>query len=76
MPAPPPSNTRMQSEGLVDNPDQRITSDVAQFTESALGLSETVLRAGVDMVSFSGGGRRRTPHPVASRHPPPAAARC
>eukprot|EP00873_Tetraselmis_striata_P019548 jgi/Tetstr1/439812/TSEL_028224.t1 len=45
---------KLQSEGLVDNPDQRITSDVAQFTESALGLSETVLRAGVDMVSFSG----------------------
>ena len=38
----------------MDNPDQRITSDVSQFCDSALELVFTFLRAAVDLVSFSG----------------------
>ena len=38
----------------VDNPDQRISSDVAAFTGTALGLSLTMLNALIDLVSFSG----------------------
>mmetsp|Transcript_29933 Transcript_29933/g.84421 ORF Transcript_29933/g.84421 Transcript_29933/m.84421 type:complete len:731 (-) Transcript_29933:250-2442(-) len=45
---------KIQSEGLVDNPDQRLTNDVAQFTESSLDLIFTFTRSAVDLVSFSG----------------------
>ncbi|GAX72920.1 hypothetical protein CEUSTIGMA_g375.t1 [Chlamydomonas eustigma] len=38
----------------VDNPDQRISSDVAAFTDTALGLSLTLLNAFIDLISFSG----------------------
>ena len=38
----------------VDNPDQRISSDVTAFTETAMSLSLTLLNALVDLVSFSG----------------------
>lgn len=41
-------------ETTVDNPDQRLTSDIASFTDTALGLSLTLLNAAVDLVSFSG----------------------
>jgi ABC-type uncharacterized transport system fused permease/ATPase subunit len=40
--------------GAVDNPDQRITSDAAAFTDAVLGLALTCLSAAVDLVSFSG----------------------
>uniref|UniRef100_A0A061S1P2 Abc transporter d family member chloroplastic-like n=1 Tax=Tetraselmis sp. GSL018 TaxID=582737 RepID=A0A061S1P2_9CHLO len=45
---------KLQTEGLVDNPDQRITSDINQFADSALGLAFTLLNAVVDLISFSG----------------------
>jgi ABC-type uncharacterized transport system fused permease/ATPase subunit len=38
----------------VDNPDQRISSDVTAFTDTALGLSLTLLNAFIDLISFSG----------------------
>jgi ABC-type uncharacterized transport system fused permease/ATPase subunit len=38
----------------VDNPDQRIASDVRSFTDTCLSLALTLLNAGVDLVSFSG----------------------
>ncbi|KAK9830575.1 hypothetical protein WJX81_000349 [Elliptochloris bilobata] len=44
---------QVQAGALVDNPDQRIASDVRQFTETALGFSMTVLNAVIDLVSFS-----------------------
>ncbi|KAK9814036.1 hypothetical protein WJX73_009771 [Symbiochloris irregularis] len=45
---------RVQAGSLVDNPDQRISSDIRQFTESALGFALTLLNAAIDLVSFSG----------------------
>lgn len=39
---------------VVDNPDQRIASDVRSFTDTCLSLALTLLNAGVDLVSFSG----------------------
>ncbi|GIL71843.1 hypothetical protein Vretifemale_2313 [Volvox reticuliferus] len=44
----------LQQSGEVDNPDQRIASDVANFTDTAMGLALTLLNAGIDLVSFSG----------------------
>ena len=44
----------IQSSAMLDNPDQRITSDVAQFTDTTLSLSMTVLNSAVDLISFSG----------------------
>lgn len=41
-------------EDQVDNPDQRLTSDIAQFTSTSLSLSLTLLNAVVDLISFSG----------------------
>jgi ABC-type uncharacterized transport system fused permease/ATPase subunit len=43
-----------EEDKTVDNPDQRLTSDIASFTDTALGLSLTLLNAAVDLVSFSG----------------------
>ena len=45
---------RLQASGGVDNPDQRITSDVSQFTDGTLALGLTLLSAAVDLVSFTG----------------------
>ncbi|CAL8470471.1 g10013 [Coccomyxa elongata] len=45
---------QIQSGSHIDNPDQRISSDVRQFTDTALGFSMTILNAGVDLISFSG----------------------
>lgn len=39
---------------VVDNPDQRLTSDINQFTASSLSLAFTFLTSAVDLVSFSG----------------------
>ncbi|KAL6783973.1 hypothetical protein ACKKBG_A04255 [Auxenochlorella protothecoides x Auxenochlorella symbiontica] len=44
----------LASSGTVDNPDQRISSDVRNFTDAALALNITLLSAVVDLVSFSG----------------------
>ncbi|WIA11843.1 hypothetical protein OEZ85_011930 [Tetradesmus obliquus] len=45
---------QLQAGAIVDNPDQRIASDVRQFTDAALGLSLTILNSLIDLVSFSG----------------------
>jgi ABC-type uncharacterized transport system fused permease/ATPase subunit len=39
---------------VVDNPDQRLTSDINNFTASSLSLAFTFLTSAVDLVSFSG----------------------
>lgn len=39
---------------VVDNPDQRLTSDINNFTATSLGLAFTFLTSIVDLVSFSG----------------------
>mmetsp|Transcript_7310 Transcript_7310/g.17664 ORF Transcript_7310/g.17664 Transcript_7310/m.17664 type:complete len:821 (+) Transcript_7310:19-2481(+) len=44
----------LQSEGAVDNPDQRISSDVVAFTDTALTLSIALLTSALDLISFSG----------------------
>jgi len=44
----------IQTGSIIDNPDQRIVDDIANFTTTSLGLGFTILNAGIDLVSFSG----------------------
>jgi ABC-type uncharacterized transport system fused permease/ATPase subunit len=44
----------IHAAATVDNPDQRLTSDIANFTSSSLSLAFTFLTSIVDLVSFSG----------------------
>lgn len=44
---------KIQSQSLIDNPDQRINDDLGSFTGTALAFSLTLLNAVVDLVSFS-----------------------
>ena len=44
----------IQTGSIIDNPDQRIVDDIANFTSTSLGLGFTILNAGIDLVSFSG----------------------
>jgi ABC-type uncharacterized transport system fused permease/ATPase subunit len=44
---------KIQSQSLIDNPDQRINDDLSAFTGTALGFSLSLLNAVVDLVSFS-----------------------
>ena len=44
----------VQSRSLIDNPDQRLGDDVANFTSTALGLTMSVFNSVIDLVSFSG----------------------
>lgn len=44
---------KIQSQSLIDNPDQRINDDLSAFTGTALAFSLTLLNAVVDLVSFS-----------------------
>ncbi|KAF3794663.1 ABC transporter D family member 2 [Nymphaea thermarum] len=44
---------RIQSQSIVDNPDQRIVDDLSAFTGTALGFSLTLFNAAVDLISFS-----------------------
>ncbi len=44
---------KIQSEFLVDNPDQRISADIRAFTDTAVSLSVVVLNSIIDLVSFS-----------------------
>ena len=44
----------IHSSQLVDNPDQRLSSDINQFTSSTLSLAFTFLASIVDLISFSG----------------------
>lgn len=44
---------KIQSKGLSDNPDQRISDDVNEFTSSTIGLGLGALRASTSLPSFS-----------------------
>jgi hypothetical protein len=45
---------RIASEGVVDNPDQRINADIGAFTGTALGFVLTLFNSAIDLASFSG----------------------
>ncbi|WP_397449993.1 ABC transporter ATP-binding protein/permease [Pseudomonas sp. NA-150] len=44
---------QLEQQGYTDNPDQRLTEDLDNFTSNTLGLSLGLLRTVVSMVSFS-----------------------
>lgn len=44
----------IQSQSLIDNPDQRIVDDLNAFTGTALGFSLALFNATIDLISFSG----------------------
>ncbi len=44
----------LQASAMLDNPDQRIASDVSQFTSTTLSLTMTLLNSSIDLISFSG----------------------
>ncbi|XP_057474728.1 ABC transporter D family member 2, chloroplastic-like isoform X1 [Actinidia eriantha] len=44
---------KIQSQSIIDNPDQRIVDDLSSFTGTALSFSLTLFNAVVDLVSFS-----------------------
>ncbi|PKA64431.1 ABC transporter D family member 2, chloroplastic [Apostasia shenzhenica] len=44
---------KIQSQSIIDNPDQRIVDDLSSFTGTALSFSLTLFNAAVDMISFS-----------------------
>lgn len=44
----------IQSQSLVDNPDQRIVDDVNSFTSTSLVFALALFNATVDLISFSG----------------------
>ncbi|PON51232.1 ABC transporter type 1, transmembrane domain containing protein [Parasponia andersonii] len=44
---------KIQSQSIIDNPDQRIVDDLSSFTGTALSFSLTLFNAVVDLISFS-----------------------
>lgn len=44
---------KIQSQSIIDNPDQRIVDDLSSFTATALAFSLTLFNATVDLISFS-----------------------
>ncbi|XAR67230.1 Fatty-acyl-CoA-transporting ATPase [Bertholletia excelsa] len=44
---------KIQSQSIIDNPDQRIVDDLSSFTGTALSFFLTLFNAVVDLVSFS-----------------------
>ncbi|KAI3414936.1 uncharacterized protein J3R85_015742 [Psidium guajava] len=44
---------KIQSQSIIDNPDQRIVDDLSAFTGTALSFSLTFFNAAVDLISFS-----------------------
>ncbi|XP_026395055.1 ABC transporter D family member 2, chloroplastic-like isoform X2 [Papaver somniferum] len=44
---------KIQSQSIIDNPDQRIVDDLSSFTGTALSFSLTLFSTAVDLVSFS-----------------------
>ncbi|XP_078431582.1 ABC transporter family protein [Wolffia australiana] len=44
---------KIQSQSIIDNPDQRIVDDLSSFTSTALGFSLIFFNATVDLISFS-----------------------
>ncbi|KAF6135213.1 hypothetical protein GIB67_035284 [Kingdonia uniflora] len=44
---------KIQSQSIIDNPDQRIVDDLSSFTGTALAFSLTLFNAAIDLISFS-----------------------
>ncbi|KAL8147115.1 hypothetical protein AgCh_004726 [Apium graveolens] len=44
---------QIQSQSIIDNPDQRIVDDLSSFTGIALSFSLTLFNSAVDLISFS-----------------------
>ncbi|XP_021673581.2 ABC transporter D family member 2, chloroplastic isoform X2 [Hevea brasiliensis] len=44
---------KIQSQSIIDNPDQRIVDDLSSFTGTALSFSLILFNAAVDLISFS-----------------------
>ncbi|KAF5204363.1 Atp-binding cassette sub-family d member [Thalictrum thalictroides] len=44
---------KIQSQSIIDNPDQRIVDDLSSFTGTALAFSLTFFNAAIDLISFS-----------------------
>uniref|UniRef100_A0A1J3D2C4 ABC transporter D family member 2, chloroplastic n=1 Tax=Noccaea caerulescens TaxID=107243 RepID=A0A1J3D2C4_NOCCA len=44
---------KIQSQSMIDNPDQRIVDDLSSFTGTALSFSLTLFSATIDLISFS-----------------------
>ena len=44
---------KIQSQSIIDNPDQRIVDDLSAFTGTALAFSLMLFNAIVDLISFS-----------------------
>ncbi|CAN1263035.1 ABC transporter D family member 2, chloroplastic [Linum perenne] len=44
---------KIQSQSIIDNPDQRIVDDLSSFTGTALSFALTFFNAAVDLISFS-----------------------
>ncbi|XP_068499300.1 ABC transporter D family member 2, chloroplastic-like isoform X4 [Phaseolus vulgaris] len=44
---------KIQSQSIIDNPDQRIVDDISSFTRTSLAFSLTLFNAAVDLISFS-----------------------
>ena len=45
---------QIENDPAVDNPDQRITEDVAAFTRVSLDFAITIMTSVIDLISFSG----------------------
>lgn len=45
---------KIQSQSIIDNPDQRIVDDLNSFSGSALGFALSLFNAIVNLLSFSG----------------------
>ncbi|GAU33273.1 hypothetical protein TSUD_279470 [Trifolium subterraneum] len=44
---------KIQSQSIIDNPDQRIVDDLSSFTGTALSFSLALFNAAIDFISFS-----------------------
>ncbi|KAJ7548280.1 hypothetical protein O6H91_07G005600 [Diphasiastrum complanatum] len=44
----------IQSQSLIDNPDQRIVDDINAFASTSIGFSMALFSAAIDLISFSG----------------------
>jgi len=44
---------KIQSQSIIDNPDQRIVDDISSFTRTSLAFSLILFNAAVDLISFS-----------------------
>lgn len=44
---------KIQSQSIIDNPDQRIVDDLSSFTGTSISFALTLFTAAVDLISFS-----------------------